>query len=179
MATVEVKNLEGEKVRDFELADEVFAAKPNGDLLWEATRAYLASQRRGTHSTKSRGEVSGGGKKPWRQKGTGRARVGSTRRSLWRPGPTAHGPQPRRQRSIRRSQDLAGGIERGAALAKGGLRRRQRRDRRRHLRRGDLRDSERSAERLQAAGHLVAEVDQWRDGVRNWISHRGKLKCMI
>jgi large subunit ribosomal protein L4 len=95
MATVEVKNLEGVKVRDLEIADEVFATKPNGALLWEATRAYLAGQRRGTHSTKSRGEVSGGGKKPWRQKGTGRARVGSIRSSLWRHGSIAHGPKPR------------------------------------------------------------------------------------
>lgn len=95
MATVEVKNLEGQKVKDLELADEVFAAKPNQSLLWEATKVYLASQRRGTHSTKSRGEVRGGGKKPWRQKGTGRARVGSIRSSLWRHGSIAHGPKPR------------------------------------------------------------------------------------
>ncbi len=95
MATVEVKNLEGQKVKELELADEVFAAKPNQSLLWEASKAYLASQRRGTHSTRSRGEVRGGGKKPWRQKGTGRARVGSIRSSLWRHGSIAHGPQPR------------------------------------------------------------------------------------
>jgi large subunit ribosomal protein L4 len=95
MANVEVKNMEGKKVKDLELADEVFAVKPNQSLLWEAVKAHLASQRRGTHSTKSRGEVSGGGKKPWRQKGTGRARVGSTRSSLWRHGSIAHGPKPR------------------------------------------------------------------------------------
>ncbi len=95
MATVEVKNLEGQKVKDLELADAVFAAKPNQNLLWEAAKAYLAGRRRGTHSTKSRGEVSGGGKKPWRQKGTGRARVGSIRSSLWRHGSIAHGPKPR------------------------------------------------------------------------------------
>ena len=95
MATVEVKNLEGQRVRDLELADAVFAVKPNQSLLWEAVRCYLASQRRGTHSTKSRGEVRGGGKKPWRQKGTGRARVGSSRSSLWRHGSIAHGPKPR------------------------------------------------------------------------------------
>ena len=95
MATVEVKNLEGQKVKELELADEVFAVKPNQSLLWEAVKAHLASQRRGTHSTKSRGEVSGGGKKPWKQKGTGRARVGSTRSSLWRHGSIAHGPKPR------------------------------------------------------------------------------------
>ena len=96
MATVEVKNLEGQTVRDFQIADEIFGAKPNQSLLWEAVKQYLASQRRGTHSTKSRGEVSGGGKKPWRQKGTGRARVGSIRSSLWRHGSIAHGPQAAR-----------------------------------------------------------------------------------
>lgn len=95
MATVEVKNLEGQTVKQLELADTVFAVKPNQSLLWEAVKVYLASRRRGTHSTKSRGEVSGGGKKPWRQKGTGRARVGSTRSSLWRHGSIAHGPKPR------------------------------------------------------------------------------------
>jgi large subunit ribosomal protein L4 len=95
MATVEVKNLEGATVKELELSDAIFAAKPNQSLLWEATKAYLAGLRRGTHSTKSRGEVSGGGKKPWRQKGTGRARVGSIRSSLWRHGSIAHGPKPR------------------------------------------------------------------------------------
>ncbi len=95
MATVEVKNLEGQSVKELQLADEVFAAKPNQSLLWDAVKQYLASQRRGTHKTKSRGEVSGGGKKPWRQKGTGRARVGSIRSSLWRHGSIAHGPVPR------------------------------------------------------------------------------------
>lgn len=95
MAKLEVKNLEGATVKELDLADEVFAAPPNQSLLWEATKSYLASQRRGTHSTKSRDEVSGGGKKPWRQKGTGRARVGSIRSSLWRHGSIAHGPKPR------------------------------------------------------------------------------------
>ncbi len=95
MATLEVKNLEGATVKQLELSDEVFATPPNQSLLWESVKAYLASQRRGTHKTKSRGEVSGGGKKPWRQKGTGRARVGSTRSSLWRHGSIAHGPVPR------------------------------------------------------------------------------------
>lgn len=95
MATVDVKNLEGATVKQLELPDAIFAAKPNQSLLWEATKSYLAGLRRGTHSTKSRGEVSGGGKKPWRQKGTGRARVGSIRSSLWRHGSIAHGPKPR------------------------------------------------------------------------------------
>ena len=94
MATVDVKNLEGATVKELELSDAIFAAKPNQSLLWEATKSYLAGLRRGTHSTKSRGEVSGGGKKPWRQKGTGRARVGSIRSSLWRHGSIAHGPKP-------------------------------------------------------------------------------------
>jgi large subunit ribosomal protein L4 len=95
MAKVDVKNLEGTTLREFELADEVFTVPPNEHLMWEAVQAYLASQRSGTHKTKSRGEVSGGGKKPWRQKGTGRARVGSIRSSLWRHGSIAHGPVPR------------------------------------------------------------------------------------
>jgi len=95
MARVEVRNMEGATVKELELADEVFGVQPNPSLLWEAVQQYSASQRRGTHSTKSRGEVSGGGKKPWRQKGTGRARAGSTRSSLWRHGSIAHGPKPR------------------------------------------------------------------------------------
>jgi len=109
MAIVEVKNLEGQNVKELQLADEVFASKPNQSLLWEAVKQYLASQRRGTHKTKSRGEVRGGGKKPWRQKGTGRARVGSIRSSLWRHGSVAHGPVPRDY-----SYELPGKMLRGA-----------------------------------------------------------------
>ena len=109
MATLEVKNLEGQTVKELQVPDEVFGAKPNQSLLWEAVKQYLASQRRGTHKTKSRGEVSGGGKKPWRQKGTGRARVGSNRSSLWRHGSIAHGPQPRDY-----SYQLPKGMLRGA-----------------------------------------------------------------
>lgn len=117
MATVEVKNLEGEKVRDLDLADAVFAAPPNQSLLWEATKSYLAGQRRGTHKTKSRGEVSGGGKKPWRQKGTGRARVGSIRSSLWRHGSIAHGPVPR-DYSYKLPEKMIRGALRSALAAK-------------------------------------------------------------
>jgi large subunit ribosomal protein L4 len=95
MPTVDVKNLGNKKVGEVELRDDVFAARVNDALLWESVRHYLAGLRRGTHQTKTRGEVSGGGKKPWRQKGTGRARVGSTRSPLWRHGGTVHGPQPR------------------------------------------------------------------------------------
>ena len=95
MPVVDVMNLEGKKVGQVELADAVFAARVNPDLLHETVRWYLASQRAGTHKTKGRGEVSGSGRKPWRQKGTGRARVGSIRSSIWRKGGTVHGPQPR------------------------------------------------------------------------------------
>jgi large subunit ribosomal protein L4 len=94
MATIDIHNLSGEKVGTFDLADEVFGAI-NEDLLWEAIRHYRASQRAGTHATKNRKLVSGSGKKLWRQKGTGRARVGSIRSPLWRHGGTVHGPQPR------------------------------------------------------------------------------------
>ena len=94
MATIDVVNLNGEKVGSLELADEVFGAV-NEDLLWEAVKHYRAGLRAGTHSTKTRGLVSGAGKKLWKQKGTGRARVGSVRSPLWRHGGTVHGPRPR------------------------------------------------------------------------------------
>lgn len=94
MAEIDVLDLSGEKVGALELADEVFGAV-NQDLLWEAVKHYRASQRAGTHATKNRSLVSGSGRKLWRQKGTGRARVGSIRSPLWRHGGTVHGPQPR------------------------------------------------------------------------------------
>src|SRR6202142_4239813 len=93
MATIDVVNLGGEKVGSFELADEVFGAV-NEDLLWEAVKHYRAGQRAGTHATKNKKLVSGAGKKLWKQKGTGRARMGSIRSPLWRHGGTVHGPQP-------------------------------------------------------------------------------------
>jgi large subunit ribosomal protein L4 len=96
MAKVDVVNLSGEKVGTLELADAVFAPEQvNEALLWEAVKQYRASMRQGTHKTKSRTEVSGSGKKLWKQKGTGRARIGSVRSPLWRHGYTVHGPQPR------------------------------------------------------------------------------------
>ena len=95
MATVDVKNLKNEVVGKLELADAVFAGPINEDLLNLAIKQYLASHRAGTHKTKTRAEVSGSGKKPWRQKGTGRARVGEIRNPLWRGGGTLFGPQPR------------------------------------------------------------------------------------
>jgi large subunit ribosomal protein L4 len=94
MATIDVHNLSGAKVGTLELADEIFGAV-NEDLLWEAVKHYRAGQHAGTHATKNRWKVSGSGKKLWRQKGTGRARIGSIRSPLWRHGGTVHGPQPR------------------------------------------------------------------------------------
>jgi len=94
MATIDIYNLSGAKVGTLELADEIFGAI-NEDLLWEAVKHYRASQRAGTHATKNRWRVSGSGKKLWKQKGTGRARIGSIRSPLWRHGGTVHGPQPR------------------------------------------------------------------------------------
>jgi len=93
MASIDVLDLSGKKVGTMDLADEVFGAI-NEDLLWEAVKHYRAGQRAGTHATKNKKLVSGSGKKLWRQKGTGRARVGSVRSPLWRHGGTVHGPQP-------------------------------------------------------------------------------------
>jgi len=95
MAVVEVKNLKGEVVGELTLSDEVFGQPLNEALLYEAVRWFMAKQRAGTASTKTRGEVSGAGRKLWRQKGTGRARVGSIRSPLWRHGGTIQGPKPR------------------------------------------------------------------------------------
>src|SRR5436305_7260393 len=94
MAIIDVHDVNGKKVGSLDLAEEVFGAV-NEDLLWEAVKHYRASQRDGTHATKNRKLVSGAGKKLWKQKGTGRARVGSIRSPLWRHGGTVHGPQPR------------------------------------------------------------------------------------
>src|SRR5215468_5680401 len=94
MAKIDVLNLDGKRVGTLELADEVFGGV-NEALLWEAVKQYRSAQRAGTHATKNKKLVSGAGKKLWRQKGTGRARVGSIRSPLWRHGGTVHGPQPR------------------------------------------------------------------------------------
>ena len=90
-----VVNAAGETIREIQLSPLVFAAKPGPHLVYEAVKHYRAAGRRGTHMTKNRALVSGSGKKPWRQKGTGRARVGETRNPLWRHGGTVFGPQPR------------------------------------------------------------------------------------
>jgi len=96
MANVDVLNLNGEKVGSIELSDEIFGPQQvNEALLWEAVKHYRAALRQGTHATKNRKLVAGSGKKLWKQKGTGRARIGSVRSPLWRHGGTVHGPQPR------------------------------------------------------------------------------------
>ncbi|MEP0773898.1 MAG: 50S ribosomal protein L4 [Acidobacteriota bacterium] len=92
---VEVRNWQNEVVGEVDLPEEVFAYPRRPHLIWEVVKAHLAGLRRGTHATKTRSLVSGGGKKPWKQKGTGRSRHGSTRSPLWRHGATTFGPQPR------------------------------------------------------------------------------------
>lgn len=99
MANVKVFNMAGAEVGTMELSDVIFGADINGAVLHAAVRAYLLNQRQGTQSTLTRTEVSGGGKKPWRQKGTGRARQGSTRSPQWTHGGIALGPKPRSYRT--------------------------------------------------------------------------------
>lgn len=95
MPTVEVKNLKNESVGEVELKEEIFGAPLNEALIYFAVNNYLTNQRQGTVATKTRGEVRGSGKKLWRQKGTGRARIASLRSPLWKGGGNVHGPQPR------------------------------------------------------------------------------------
>src|SRR5215467_9965405 len=91
----DVVNSENKKVGSVDVSDDVFGGRVNADLIWESVVRSNAADRRGTHMTKNRALVSGSGKKPWRQKGTGRARVGEIRNPLWRHGGTVFGPQPR------------------------------------------------------------------------------------
>src|SRR5689334_595738 len=93
--TLDVVNAENQKVGSVDLSDEVFGGRVKSDLIHESVVRANAAERRGTHATKNRALVSGSGKKPWRQKGTGRARVGEIRNPLWRKGGTVFGPQPR------------------------------------------------------------------------------------
>ncbi|MEW6517469.1 MAG: 50S ribosomal protein L4 [candidate division FCPU426 bacterium] len=95
MPVLKIVNRENQPVGEVTVSEKVFGAKVNKHLLWEAVQSHLANKRRGTSSTKTRGEVSGGGAKPWRQKGTGRARAGSNRSPLWYKGGTVFGPKPR------------------------------------------------------------------------------------
>jgi large subunit ribosomal protein L4 len=117
MPTVDVINLENDKVGSLELSDAVFGAAVNEDLLYESVRHYMAGQRKGLAKTKTRHEVAGSGKKLWKQKGTGRARMGSIRSPLWRHGGTTHGPQPR-DYSYRLNKKMILGALRSALSAK-------------------------------------------------------------
>jgi large subunit ribosomal protein L4 len=93
--TLDVVNVKNEKVGSVDLSDAVFGGRAKTDLVWESVVRQNAAERRGTHMTKNRALVAGSGRKPWRQKGTGRARVGEVRNPLWRKGGTVFGPQPR------------------------------------------------------------------------------------
>ncbi len=95
MPKLELYNIEGERIGEVSLSSKVFGAKVNEALLYEALKAQASSRRRGTASTKERSQVRGGGRKPWRQKGTGRARAGSIRSPIWKGGGTTFGPRPR------------------------------------------------------------------------------------
>ena len=95
MPTAKVYNMAGEQLREIELSETIFGIEPNGSVLHESVKNYLANQRQGTQSTLTRAEVRGGGRKPWRQKGTGRARTGSTRAPIWTHGGVAVAPKPR------------------------------------------------------------------------------------
>ncbi len=117
MPTLDVVDLNNQKVGQVELADEVFGAEVNDSLLYEAVREFRAGLRAGTHKTKTRREVAGSGKKLWKQKGTGRARVGSVRSPIWRHGGTVHGPQPR-DYSYALPRKMAQGALRSALSAK-------------------------------------------------------------
>jgi large subunit ribosomal protein L4 len=109
---LDVVNSENEKVGAIEVKDDVFGGRVNTDVMWESVVRANAAERRGTHMTKNRALVSGSGKKPWRQKGTGRARIGSIRNPLWRHGGIVFGPQPRSY-----AYSLPKKVERGALRA--------------------------------------------------------------
>ncbi|MGE3176142.1 MAG: 50S ribosomal protein L4 [Vicinamibacterales bacterium] len=110
--TLDVVNHSNQKVGSVDLREDVFGGRVNTDLIWESVVRANASERQGTHATKNRAMVSGSGKKPWRQKGTGRARVGEIRNPLWRKGGTVFGPQPRSY-----DYQLPKKVERGALRA--------------------------------------------------------------
>ena len=117
MPKVDVWNLQHEKVGELDLSPEIFGAEVNQALLYEAVRHHQAGLRAGTHSTKVRSDVAGSGRKLWRQKGTGRARVGSVRSPIWRHGGTVHGPHPR-DYSYRLNKKMIKGALRSALSSK-------------------------------------------------------------
>jgi large subunit ribosomal protein L4 len=110
--TLDIVNSQNEKVGSVELNDDVFGGQVKTDLIWEAVVQQNAAERRGTHATKNRSAVSGSGRKPWKQKGTGRARVSEIRNPLWRKGGTVFGPQPRSYEF-----DIPKKVRRGALVA--------------------------------------------------------------
>ncbi len=116
---LDIVNSENHKVGAVDVRDEVLGGRVNGSLIWESVVHANASERRGTHKTKNRANVSGSGKKPWRQKGTGRARVGEIRNPLWRKGGTVFGPQPRSY-DFKRSKKVEIGALRAALAEKVG-----------------------------------------------------------
>jgi large subunit ribosomal protein L4 len=109
---IDIVNSNNEKIGALELNDQVFGGRVKTDLIWRSVVQQNAGERRGTHATKTRAQVSGSGKKPWRQKGTGRARVGEIRNPLWRKGGTVFGPQPRSY-----TFDMPKKVRRGGLLA--------------------------------------------------------------
>ena len=109
---IDIVNANNDKVGDLDLNDDLFGGRIKRNLIWESVVQQNAAERRGTHATKNRANVSGSGKKPWRQKGTGRARVGEIRNPLWRKGGTVFGPQPRSY-----AFDLPKKVQRGALRA--------------------------------------------------------------
>ena len=123
MPQVKVYNMAGSEVGTMDLSENIFGADVNGAVLHAAVRAYLLNQRQGTQSTLTRTEVSGGGKKPWRQKGTGRARQGSTRSPQWTHGGVALGPKPRSYRTAmnRKTKRIALYSALSAKVAEGNL----------------------------------------------------------
>ncbi len=122
---IDIVNTDNKKVGSLELNDDVFGGRVNDSLIWESVVHTNASARRGTHKTKNRANVAGSGRKPWKQKGTGRARVGSVRNPLWRHGGTVFGPQPRSYGFRLPSQGEARRDRRGARPADSGRRARR------------------------------------------------------
>src|ERR1039458_3572801 len=145
MPTVDVFDLNNQKVGQLDLADEVFGAEVNEALLYEAVKQYQAGLRAGTHKTKVRSEVAGSGKKLWKQKGTGRARVGSVRSPIWRHGGIVHGPQPRDYSYKLPKKMLVGALRSGLSA---------------QLRDGELKvvRSEEHTSELQSLRHLVCRL---------------------
>jgi large subunit ribosomal protein L4 len=119
--TLDIVNAQNEKIGSLDLRDEVFGGHVKADLVWQSVVRDNAAERRGTHATKTRGMVSGTGKKPWKQKGTGRARVGEARNPLWRKGGTVFGPTPRSYTfDMPKKQELGALREALAAKVQGG-----------------------------------------------------------